>query len=223
MKGSMKSRSQVLIDAYESARGEFLRRFLAAGRKHINDFLNLKCAPDMLERGLFPNAKEITESNAAYHATRYLPGYDLNDGDVRLIAVGDGTTPRTAAMFAFRSKWQCLSIDPGLRKTEWRTDRLYCIPKKIEDVRPLCWMAPCERAVIVAVHSHAKLQDSLRIVNAKHLAVIAIPCCVPQRLRGPDGDVKPDRRYRDTGIWSPKNEVLIWNDVVGLVAEERSK
>jgi hypothetical protein len=59
---------------------------------------------------VFPNAKELTESFAANNAIRiHLAGeYTPGDERVTVIAVGDGNTPRTAALCAFLTKWQCV-------------------------------------------------------------------------------------------------------------------
>ncbi|MBU4001349.1 MAG: hypothetical protein KKB94_03425, partial [Proteobacteria bacterium] len=52
-----------------------------------------------------------------------------------VVAIADGTSPRAAALFAMRSKWNCYSIDPRLKsKGSWSSiKRLKLIPKKVED------------------------------------------------------------------------------------------
>ena len=73
--------------------------------RHIDELIGCACFPDLLERKFFPNGKEITESAAAYHYVRWhLPRFALRDPDIAMVSVGDGHTPRTAAMFAFRSE-----------------------------------------------------------------------------------------------------------------------
>src|SRR5579872_7431860 len=47
--------------------------------RYLNEFTKLKCAPDLLAWGLFPNAKEITESLGAYNAIRKHIRWDLGD------------------------------------------------------------------------------------------------------------------------------------------------
>jgi hypothetical protein len=67
------------------------------------------------------------------------------------------------------------------------------------------------RVLVVAVHSHAPLDKAVRLArlfDPKKLAVVAIPCCVQQKLHVP-----PDLRYIDRNIWSPENEVLIWQNL----------
>ena len=66
--------------------------------------------------------KEITESVAAYaHASKYIfSEMDcVSKGVVRdaILCIGDGSTPRSAAMFAlYKPDWECYSIDPQLRE-----------------------------------------------------------------------------------------------------------
>lgn len=192
--------------------------------RYLNDLVRSPCGADLLALGLFPNQKEVTESFAAYHAVRtHLRDFALSDPTVTLVAVGDGHTPRTAATFALRSAWRCISVDPNLKETgrhgvrgrptsrHWRTvDRLTVHAKRIEDVSIHC-DGP---AVIVAVHSHAQLPGAVAAVRAPRVAVVAIPCCVRQELRGQ----APDIDYRDGGILSPENRVLVWRDARAEVA-----
>ena len=185
----------------------------AAGMlRYIGEFVTLKCAPDMLALKLFPNAKEISESFGAYEAVRrHLQELDLKDPDVTVIAVGDGATPRTAATFALRSAWICHSIDPNLKggALRWgQIQRLTLWPERVENVRPI---KAKKVAVVVAVHSHADLRKAILVADAPRIVVIAMPCCVPQRL-----SIFPDKFYEDKGIISPKRQILIWKDVTGI-------
>ena len=85
--------------------------------RYIDEFVRLSSAPTMLELNLFPNSKEISESMAMWEAYRkFLAKHcaDFTDEDA-FIAVGDGATPRTAALFAFLGKGgTCFAIDPLL-------------------------------------------------------------------------------------------------------------
>lgn len=177
-------------------------------RRHINEFFRLRCASDLLALRLFPNAKEITESMSAYHAVRWLlgpqAGLRFDDPNVALVAVGDGSTPRTAALFAFRSAWKCYSIDPRLRASEFYITRLAAYQSLIESAR----FDFCIPVVIVLVHSHAPMSVVLKQITGPVRHVVAIPCCVDQDIPG-----KVHLGYRDHAIWSPKNEVKIWKDV----------
>lgn len=179
--------------------------------RYMNEFIKMnKSGSDMLHLGLFPDAKEITESYGALNAVRTkLKQYDFDDPSVTLVSVGDGTTPRTAALFAFRTKWQCISIDPLLKNCmhyEENIQRLTCYNSKVEDLDPS--RLSFDKVVIVAVHSHASLQNILQHVKGKIRSLVAIPCCVPYV----HDSIKPIE-YSDSGIWSPKNRVKVWRTI----------
>lgn len=179
--------------------------------RYMNEFIKLnKSGSDMLQLGLFPDAKEITESCGAYNAVMTkLKQYDPMDPAVTLVSVGDGTTPRTAALFAFRTKWNCVSIDPLLKNCagyEEKIQRLTCYNSKVEDIHPS--RLEFDKVVIVAVHSHANLQNILQHVRGKVRSLVAIPCCVPYVHES----IKPIE-YSDSGIWSPKNTVKVWRTI----------
>jgi len=179
--------------------------------RYLNEFIKLnKSGSDMLHLGLFPDAKEITESYGALNAVRTkLKQYDFNDPTVTLVSVGDGTTPRTAALFAFRTKWQCISIDPLLKDCydyEEKIQRLTCYGSRVEDIHPS--RLEFDTVVIVAVHSHASLQNILSHVKGKVRSLVAIPCCVPCIHES----IRPIE-YADSGIWSPKNIVKVWRTI----------
>ena len=180
-------------------------------KKYLNEFHKLKCSADIVPLRLFPNAKEITESMGAYHAVLNHIECDKDDPSTLLISVGDGNTPRTAGLFAFLTKWDCLSVDPRLKtKPEFKAiKRLAIVPEKIEDCSfPLINLY--SQIIVVCVHSHAKLDvvyDKFKKYN-KPLFIVAIPCCAPQEIKG-----KEFLGYRDPEIWSPKNEVRVWEKI----------
>jgi len=177
--------------------------------RYMDEFIRLKCTPDLLLMGVFPNAKEITESMAAFRATqRYISRFDMRDPSVTVYCVGDGCTPRTGALFAYRTAWSVISIDPALKdKGKWAgIERLSCVREKVEDVGKF---GISKKALIVAVHSHADLTEAYRKLCSEDTAIIALPCCVPQKLF----EIEPDYDFQDFGIWSPKRRVLIWENV----------
>ena len=177
-------------------------------KRYINEFFKLKCAPDLLTYKLFPNAKEITESFAAFRgvATLIMPGrFDFNSENVKIICVGDGHTPRTAALFAMRTKWDCYSVDPVLRNNEYPITRLSLYNNKIED---LDLSFPDDIVVIVCVHSHAKIKDMLDYIHGKERHLLSIPCCVTHEIAD-----KQYIGYLDTNIWSDKNLVKVWVNI----------
>lgn len=181
-----------------------------AHTRYFDEFFRLKCAPDILLSGSFPNAKEITESMAAYNAARrYLTtrGFQLNDPKVRCFVIGDGHSPRTGILFALRTKWTIISVDPSLRMKSFDIDRLYQIKSKIEDADLRSFNG--EKSLIVQVHSHAKAKTILDKIKTPIRAFIDIPCCVPES--SPNDN--PRWEYIDHGIHSPKNKVKIWERI----------
>jgi hypothetical protein len=182
----------------------------APSTRYLDELCRLKCASELLDprMKLFPNAKEITESFAAFRAVRlHLRDlFPLDDEAVTLVAVGDGCRPRTGATFAYRTRWRCVSVDPLLRTPSKYAgiQRLSCEVRRVEELSQ--WYL--DAAVIVAVHSHASLPATLRSIGATRRAVVAIPCCVRQELKR-----DPDIEYKDYGIFSPHRTVKIWRDV----------
>lgn len=177
--------------------------------RYLNEFIKLdQSASDMLHLGIFPNAKEITESYGAFNAVRTkLKQYKLGDPEVTVVSVGDGRTPRTATLFAFRTKWQCVSIDPLLNKNKipyWESNiqRLKCYPNMVEDLDLIY-----DKLIIVMVHSHANLINTLDHIRAPVRSVVGIPCCKAYKH-----EIRP-KEYRDAGIWSPKNLVKVWRTI----------
>jgi hypothetical protein len=199
--------------ALEDSLAATIHAYTQGQHRYMNEFVQqYKSAADLLALDIYPDSKEITESMGALNAVRkYLKQYDLNDPTITLVSVGDGRSPRTAALFAFKTKWNCISIDPGMDKTkipmwEKKIQRLMCIPLKIEDIKPMCY----ERVVIVAVHSHADMRNTLNSIQGNtERSLVAIPCC----FQWGKGFVKPYREYNDSGIWSPKNRVKVWRKI----------
>jgi len=177
--------------------------------RYLNELLRLKCAPDLTRLKLFPDAKEVTESLAAHRAAiRYLGPESVGRDDVLLVDVGCGSTPRTAAVFAFRTRWQCVAVDPGLHmKGRWdEIDRLSCHVERVDVGRGPRWYHD-GLAVVTAVHCHAPLPAIVDAVRARRLVIIAIPCCVPLELEG----IEPVMEYVDWGIWSPHRTVKVYD------------
>ena len=166
--------------------------------------MGMKCSVDMLSMGLFPNAKEITESYSGMEATKLLPEYNLNNPNITCICVGDGHTPRTSATVCFRSAWKAICVDPLVKKLEWNVNRLTVIKDYIQNIK-LTFDHPI---IFLNIHSHAKLDQCLFSVSAPKIAVISMPCCVPQNLH-----IKPDVEYIDDNVWSPCNLIKVWYNV----------
>lgn len=173
--------------------------------RYIDEFLDLECGPELMMKDIFPNSKEISESYAVYNAVRNETNrtfIELDDEEINVFSVGDGSTPRTSALFAYMTKFKCHSIDPQLKGKEYPDiNRLELYPTKIQEQE-----FECEKAILLAVHNHSDLQESLDRINADKIIVVAMPCCEPQELE----DREPDKVYSDWGCLSPEREIKIW-------------
>lgn len=186
--------------------------------RHITTFMRWRCASDLLTLGLFPDAKELTESVAAYQAVMRYCSFLEDDSSVTCICIADGSTPRTASLFAFMTKWQVVSIDPALREKsfeKWKSiNRLELSKTLVEDMPSKL----ADKVVIVGVHAHNYeqrppkgvikniLASAVTKVTAKEYFVATLPCCHDLQIPGRT----PSIEYFDPGIWSEKNLVRIW-------------
>lgn len=188
--------------------------------KHLNEFLRLKCAPDLLAKNVFTDcshpAKEITESMAAYAAVMdglRLSGKNvsksLSDPLIQMFDICSGATPRTAAVFAMRTKWKCTAVDPVLKSCDYSIDRLVCYQGRIENLN---FKVP-DLAVVTLVHGHVKPYTVLRSIKAKEYVMILMPCCMPLAIDYPETFevVSLLKHYYDWGVHSSKREVKIYN------------
>ena len=169
----------------------------------------LRCASQLLSSNLFPNTKEWEESWGMYQAVKKAVGTQiLGNKRVMLVSVGDGHTPRTAALFACMSRWKCVSIDPCLRLKDYGIDRLKLVRDKVENVS-LDYEG--DYLIIVGVHAHISLKDTLRSIRPigntqRHL--FFMPCCFQSDL-----DIRPHDRFQDKHIHSPHNWIEVWNKI----------
>lgn len=187
--------------------------------RYTDELLGLTSGPQMLQLKLFPNAKELSESFACFHAAREHLGesFQPDDSRVLLVCVGDGMTPRTAALFCFRTRWRCVSIDPLLTDGPaapeggtWaeRVERLTALRGRLQDVAPAGGFA-AERVVLVLPHCHYGLDDSLRHVRWRSaLAAVVMPCC--NFYAAADGCGAPLHQEDDLGVVSPHRQVSVW-------------
>jgi hypothetical protein len=191
-----------------------------ASLRYLDEILKVKCGPDLLALGIFPNAKEITESFAAFQVVRRQMMDRLGDENGLCIVIGDGNTPRTGATIAYRSRWNVVSVDPRMKMGDHTTvsknpaiQRLTRMRMKIENawdvLRPEIEKASF--VVVVAVHSHAPLQPPPWV---KPCLVVAIPCCVKQEM-----GKSPSFSYEDWGIHSPQRKVHVWRREHDLVLD----
>lgn len=180
--------------------------------RYLDEFIGLNCAGDLLRLGLFPNAKEITESLACFRAAVKCFGGMTSCGrdDITAVVVGDGVGPRTAILFSLRTRWNAISIDPVLRG-EWAglepkgIRRLEGIPKAIGNTDKRHFRGDM---VVVFPHSHAPTEQALdRFTCSGTRHVVWLPCCVTPNVPGRPA---PDALYDDYGIWSPQRTVMVW-------------
>jgi hypothetical protein len=164
----------------------------------------------LLELNLFPNVKEITESMAAYEGIKKVwDKVPPSEDSVVAFFPGDGYKPRTGALFAMRTAWKCVSIDPKMRYGNGKklskfpgVDRLFTLRNVVENFKI---NLESNIVVIVLVHSHAKIEDCIKNIKGREVYVLSIPCCVQH-----DIGIDPMYEYLDRHILSPKNIVKVW-------------
>lgn len=153
-------------------------------------------------------------------------GDELRDA---FIVVGDGSSPRTAALLSFLAPgWWSVSIDPQLRcdsmedtvfydasqrvdpeiLDKWsQVDRLVIVRDYIQRVR-----IRCRRAVVVMLHAHVSVDDAVAAVDADELiGVVTVPCCNFHAAQSTLSGQLPTLVYRDMGLLSLQREVRIWS------------
>ena len=128
------------------------------------------------------------------------------------MCVGDGVTPRTAALFAFRTKWQCIAVDPIMRvETEdgsWNgVSRLQIRADMIEETAPI----KARKLLVVCVHAHVGLQQCLDVMSWESaLGIVIMPCCnFYAALKLPEGD-EPVVEFDDRGVVSPHRLIRVY-------------
>lgn len=204
------------------------RSMLARDLRHIDEFMRLYASPKLLSLRLFPNAKEVSESFAAFAAVRqYMNGnWSFDDGDTLCISIADGHKPRTASIFHEMTKWRVISADPNMRE-----DVIEAVKEPLPRLTALKCMAAelpktsTRRLVICAVHAHnyndkkapgAKTANILvdvlnKVIVEDEILIVALPCCHDLRIPGnPENNITEIFEYNDPGIWSVKNLVRVW-------------
>lgn len=161
--------------------------------------------PVDVELKVFPNAKELTESFAAFRAAlKFREFFPPGDSSVQLVVVGDGKTPATAVTFALQTRWMCHTVDPRLRPDS-RWDRVARLSLHANPIEEMTFQA--DRLVVVAVHAHVDADLVRSRVSARELLLVFLPCCVPARLERP-----PDLEYIDPDVLSGARRLLIWRE-----------
>jgi hypothetical protein len=188
---------------------------------YVKKIFELESAPALIPFFRCKNAlKEWTESFGCFYAwLEFLSKNDaISENDWTVIVPGDGCMPRTAAVFAYLTKFVCHSVDPLLYSAEKcpPVERLTYHRLHAEDCEIDCTGT---RALIVGCHSHAPLNDAVRIpVNAIAVDLVWMPCCAGTYPA--DKWMEPDfvKRHQvgvfeDKQVMSPKRQIYVYSGV----------
>jgi hypothetical protein len=194
---------------------------------YLDQLFSMKCFHDIVALQVFTSAKDISESMAAIQAASQhglIPKHDKKCR-VKCLCIGDGSTPRTAALACFIKKWDCVSIDPAL-KPDWKGDDpksirgLIGFAGKVEEFASNSTLDSSESydyLVLICVHSHARLigAASMENIRAKYninipTTLVSMPCC-PKFRSHTDIGRKPDLEYEDDCVFSACRKVEVWN------------
>lgn len=188
--------------------------------RYLNHFFSLNASRDLIpffhgcQRG---SAKEVTESFACYYAALEFFGKEYIDYS-HVVVIGDGATPRTAATFAFLSKAKTYSVDPILRDNyiKWYNSQFDITISRINTfkckAKDMSLDMDRKNVLLVLPHSHCPMDEAIKMIKfPKKLSCVNMPCCVnvSQEMK-----MKADKHYVDDEVWSPKNEVYIWESLL---------
>eukprot|EP00928_Gymnodinium_smaydae_P082689 TRINITY_DN65997_c0_g1_i1.p1 TRINITY_DN65997_c0_g1~~TRINITY_DN65997_c0_g1_i1.p1 ORF type:complete len:546 (+),score=25.77 TRINITY_DN65997_c0_g1_i1:51-1640(+) len=213
--------------------------------RYFSRLLELDCGPDLLSKNLWPDAKEMSESFACTEAfftfiAPKIPPISFENGvqpgSRCVLVVGDGSTPRTAALFAYQLKsrgYWCYSIDPQMMLDDGSavkdcvagttpprsvcSHQLGTAYKNIDNL--LVHRGPieelyvnAEQVVVVLMHAHVSMTQVTNSISAacKHVTVIACPCCNYATVQSAFQGRAADHSGHDWGIWSDKRHVSVW-------------
>ncbi|KAF0757834.1 hypothetical protein AaE_004135 [Aphanomyces astaci] len=197
--------------------------------RYLDEFVgDLTCSAQMLAWGLFPDAKEVSETMGVFNAVRKLglhekdtapPG--VHDG---IVIVGDGVTPRTAAMFAYRTKgWTCYSVDPIMKvstsdaQVPWDGGALanvVSVCDKIENIR-----IRLRKAIVVLVHAHVTIEQAMVAIDATEVVAVLT---LPWYINSPCNWYGRQERYLDRHF-HPSSRVGVIGRHDGLVSALTSR
>lgn len=179
--------------------------------KYIARFFSWNSAPDLLERKIFPNIKEIAESMSMFNVVENMIfNWDddikqlRKENDVTVVVVGDGHSPRTAAIFCYLTGWNVISIDPEMRKTDWDIQRLTCYNKRVEEVENMNFGD--KPVIIIYPHSHAPVQIGWDKFQSTRKWLIKMECCTKDKLN------LPYYSFRDEYAITKANQIFIWSN-----------
>jgi len=180
-------------------------------------FLNSYSAENIV--GIFSrykgSSKEITESWGMLEA---LCRKTKIHEDQLVIVVGDGSSPRTAALVSYFTRAEVISVDPAMNMDHWEEHkkkqsdmgfpvrRMIVLKARIEDLEIYAEGRPC---TVIFPHSHANMLR-VRLVDPGVIDYISMPCCkkIHPVLMELEHSI-----YTDQNILSPKNEIHLWYDL----------
>jgi len=202
--------------------------------RYFDEFMKLQCSADIAALGWFKDSKEITESFAAYRAWRKHVYRNNAQEDHLFVVIGDGRTPRTGAIFSFRTSGDIISIDPqskyssdnveGIRRLQSHSTTLgefsknILIPGKIDISKYL-------EVTVIGVHPHVPSNELrelfsflLSYYTSPKINMIELPCCYPNCVTNVLGS--PGTEYTDWGIHSDKRTVRVWKGISNILERE---
>ena len=97
--------------------------------------------------------------------------------------------------------------------------RLQVHRRKMQEMR-----LDCDRAVLVMVHAHVSLKDTLAAVRTTsgECAAVILPCCNWfNKLVHPVAGIKPDEDYEDMAVVSPQRNVRVFASLPCGVSDTR--
>lgn len=175
---------------------------------YLDALFGLRCVPDLLAAGMFPNAKEWTECYGLFRQARtYLGVETFGRRDVLALDIGCGKKPSLGALIACMTRWSVIAVDPRLSCADGPHPKIHGLTtyaRMVTDMEPIVYEG---LVVSFHCHSHAPLADTLRKVNAPRHVLFALPCC--KTLDLPQHD--PVIEFEDEQILSPKRLVRVWD------------
>lgn len=216
-------KADLIQNASRAASGHRVRPNNFGFCTYVDEVFHLNCFGQLAALGAFASAKDVSESMAALLAVkRHANLADADAATTVCLCVGDGTTPKTAILAAYSTRWKSVvSIDPLLRE-EWVGHE----PRGVRGLQGFSgtldeYMATeleassWSRVVVLLVHCHARLIEasSLKEIRARFggaaASVVALPCCPNVR---PERDLgKPTLSYEDDCVFSACRRVQVWN------------
>ncbi|GMI39095.1 hypothetical protein TrCOL_g3411 [Triparma columacea] len=195
---------------------------------YLDRLFSMACFPTVASLGIFTTAKDVSEAFSAINAARKTISpsksrFGKMEGNTLCLCIGDGCTPRSAALACFVEGWKCISIDPEMQD-KWveggaaagSVKGLTCFKALLSQFMdtPSPDEPPPDSLILLLIHSHARLIGNASIDKIRErygsppTCLISIPCCASF---GTERDVgRPDDTFDDDCIFSAKRTVMCW-------------